>query len=193
MKRLSPSSPALPRRGFLQWLWTIPLAVAALQLLGMAERFSFPRRKAGTYGTIIDIGPLAELPEAGSMPLHQSRGRFWLVNSGEGLLAISHTCSHLECLFDWDREAGCFICPCHGSRFDRLGRVLTGPATKGLDRFPLRIALADGMVLAETDTAGNPLPVPFVAPVTGEGGQLPPRLHVDTGRKIVASLINHVS
>jgi len=182
----------LQRRALLKYLWAIPLVMVGLQFLGMVERFSFPRKKSGTLGAVIDLGPLAELPEVGGGPIHNSRGRFWLVNSDEGLVAISHICSHLECLFNWDKEAGRFICPCHGSQFDRFGRVLTGPAAKGLDRFPLRIVAADGTSLAETDPIGNPLPLLQVAPVSGQGGgEGVSRLLVDTGRKIIAEVHKH--
>ncbi len=186
--------PRLGRRYFLQYLWAIPLAAAGLQFLSMMERFSSPRKKAGTFGTVIDVGPLAELPDVGGRPIHNSRGRFWLINSYEGLVALSHTCSHLECLFDWDKEAGRFVCPCHGSQFDRFGRVLTGPASKGLDRFPLRIVAADGTSLAETDPIGNPLPLLPMASAPGAGGgEAVPRLLVDTSRKILAGIEKHVS
>jgi cytochrome b6-f complex iron-sulfur subunit len=179
---------SLKRRALLQYLWAIPLATAGLQFLGMVERFGFPRKNPGTFGAVLDVGSLAELPEVGGRPIHHSRGRLWLINSEEGLVAISHTCSHLECLFDWDTGAGCFVCPCHGSQFDRFGRVLAGPATKGLDRFPLRIVAADGTSLAETDPIGNPLPLLPVKPVpVSEGGaEKAPRLLVDTSRKIIA-------
>jgi cytochrome b6-f complex iron-sulfur subunit len=171
------------------------LATAGLQFLGMVERFGFPRKNPGTFGAVLDVGSLAELPDVGGRPIHNSRGRMWLINSEEGLVAISHTCSHLECLFDWDTGAGCFVCPCHGSQFDRFGRVLAGPATKGLDRFPLRIVAADGTSLAETDPIGNPLPLLQVAPASGAkggGDTVPPRLLVDTGRKIFAEVQAHV-
>jgi cytochrome b6-f complex iron-sulfur subunit len=37
-----------------------------------------------------------------------------------------------------------FACPCHGSQYQLDGRYITGPAPRGLDRFPVTITLADG-------------------------------------------------
>lgn len=50
--------------------------------------------------------------------------------------AWSGRCTHLGCRLDRVQD-GVVVCPCHGSRYDDQGRVLTGPATKPLQ--PLRV------------------------------------------------------
>jgi isorenieratene synthase len=52
----------------------------------------------------------------------------------EGTAAISLTCTHQGCTVQRE-EDGKFHCPCHGSVFDREGRVEKGPATRDLPRF----------------------------------------------------------
>ena len=53
------------------------------------------------------------------------------------LVAVSPTCTHLGCQVNWNRAERSWDCPCHGSRFDPLGRMLNGPSTRDLTPEPL--------------------------------------------------------
>lgn len=48
------------------------------------------------------------------------------------LLAVDIRCPHLGCQLAWNPEEGTWDCPCHGSRFDPRGRLLSGPAQRDL-------------------------------------------------------------
>src|SRR5437773_2007729 len=47
---------------------------------------------------------------------------------------FSAVCPHLKCIVRWDGCEKTWDCPCHGSRFDALGRVLNGPAISDLEK-----------------------------------------------------------
>ena len=59
---------------------------------------------------------------------------------GSGFIALSRVCTHLGCLVGYDKFNNKLVCPCHAGEFDLEGRVLSGPATKPLLRYPLKIA-----------------------------------------------------
>ena len=41
---------------------------------------------------------------------------------------IVPNCPHMGCRLEWNPDEESYDCPCHGSRFDREGRLLDGPA-----------------------------------------------------------------
>ncbi len=59
-------------------------------------------------------------------------------DSNGGLHRCSAVCPHLSCIVAWNPSQKTWDCPCHGSRFDRFGTVLNGPATSDLSPFPDR-------------------------------------------------------
>jgi Rieske Fe-S protein len=45
---------------------------------------------------------------------------------------FSATCPHLGCVVHWNSADQTWDCPCHGSHFDCLGKVISGPANQDL-------------------------------------------------------------
>ena len=49
-----------------------------------------------------------------------------------GLHERQAVCTHLGCVVAWNSTEQSWDCPCHGSRFDKLGHVINGPANRNL-------------------------------------------------------------
>jgi cytochrome b6-f complex iron-sulfur subunit len=53
-----------------------------------------------------------------------------------GIVVLYQKCVHLGCRVPWCKTSQWFECPCHGSKYNRVGEKKGGPAPRGLDRFP---------------------------------------------------------
>jgi cytochrome b6-f complex iron-sulfur subunit len=66
-----------------------------------------------------------------------------------GLMALYQKCPHLGCRVPWCQSSQWYECPCHGSKYNKWGEWVGGPAPRGLDRFPSEID-GDGNLLVRT-------------------------------------------
>jgi cytochrome b6-f complex iron-sulfur subunit len=58
----------------------------------------------------------------------------------QGFIALYQRCVHLGCRVPWCQSSQWFECPCHGSKYNRVGEKKAGPAPRGLDRFAIVVS-----------------------------------------------------
>jgi cytochrome b6-f complex iron-sulfur subunit len=128
----------------LYYIWGASIALLLGEAGAAIVWFALPRFREGEFGGVIPVA-LDDLPSAGDAPVSIPSGRFHVSHTGDGGLVVLYgVCTHLGCLPKWEPVNTRFACPCHGSQFQIDGRYITGPAPRGLDRFPVTITLADG-------------------------------------------------
>lgn len=106
--------------------------------LGLLWRYLTP--PVAAHRRVVARVPLAEVPAEGALVLAQER--IALLREGDALYALGLVCTHLGCTVTV--TANGLSCPCHGSRFDRRGVVLQGPADRPLPS--LKIEEHDGVI-----------------------------------------------
>jgi cytochrome b6-f complex iron-sulfur subunit len=79
--------------------------------------------------------------------------RLYVFNGVDGFYCISSVCTHLGC--NVKRAGSGFECPCHGSRFDEYGRVVSGPAPQALPWYALILSPRHQLVV-DLDQPVNP-------------------------------------
>lgn len=131
--------PLISRRSFLNLAFGSSLSLL-LALWGVALlKFLQPATSgSGGFGGNIFAGQIDEF-EIGSLN-HILAGRFYVLRTEDGLLALWHRCTHLGCTVPWKEDEEQFHCPCHGSLFNKVGEVTGGPAPRPLDIFPVTVS-----------------------------------------------------
>jgi len=174
------------------------LAIWFIEVLAGTVGFLWPNLTGGFGGTYV-IGSLEDLklqnstlPIAEGFPAYVPDARAFIIlidptrqqfipgedRNGDGtalnVRALYQRCPHLGCKPNPCLKNFWLECPCHGSRYDRLGvkadGAAFGPAPRGMDRFAATVE-ADGTLVLDTGkiTLG-PLPVAL-----GQPGLIPPK------------------
>ncbi|MFI5251329.1 MAG: ubiquinol-cytochrome c reductase iron-sulfur subunit [Bacteroidota bacterium] len=127
----------MSRRYFLEAVGAGAIGIAAVGSVLFSGAYLAPnvvkepptRFKAGTPE---DYSP-------GSVTLNQEQ-KVYIVRAKEGFFyALSAVCTHLGCITNWKAEEGIVACPCHGSKFDKDGTKIAGPAPRSLPRFAMSL------------------------------------------------------
>ncbi len=122
-------------------MWLLLGGVALAEAVWIVSDFFKPRRRRvadDAASSVIVAGPVDRF-EPGSVTAFPE-GRFYLARLADGgFLALHRECTHLGCTVPWVAAENRFVCPCHASSFDITGDVLSPPAPRPLDIFPVRI------------------------------------------------------
>jgi len=109
------------RRAFLKLLPAV-LTVPALWLMSsLTKRNGALPENAETLETV-------PIPQGNGVSFSD---KLAVVTGAEGVGVFSSRCPHMGCRVN-QVEGGELVCPCHGSRFDRQGKLVRGPAGRGL-------------------------------------------------------------
>ena len=181
------------RREFFRRSLLASLGLFGAQFGAATLAFIWPNLRGG-FGDIVDTGltPAAIKGEIESsrLPFYYGAGRFYLVSYdgdaadttyagliGEGLMALYQKCVHLGCRVPFCQVSQWFECPCHGSKYNRVGEYRDGPAPRSMDRF--RVTVQNGTVNVDTsevilgpprgtNTTGQDPEGPFCVNIGGE-------------------------
>ncbi len=128
--------------------------------------FAYPRIKVGEFGGKFILTRTPDSYTTEEAPELNAAGKFYVVkvqkddlvstNNGDVgadlgdtyLQAIYQVCTHLGCLIPFQSAENRFICPCHGSTFQRSSNYVLGPAPRNLDQFP--VTIEDGVIVVDT-------------------------------------------
>ena len=122
-------------------------ALLGLPLVGFIVAPLF-RKSPGEWVTVgkirdFEVGETVNVTLTDPSPLAwagiTARNAAWLRREGATeFIAFAVNCTHLGCPVRWMREAGLFMCPCHGGVYYKDGTVAAGPPPMPLIRYEVR-------------------------------------------------------
>jgi cytochrome b6-f complex iron-sulfur subunit len=137
-KSLEKSASPKTRRDFIKTAWKGLGVVAGLELTGLTFYYLCDRVSRDKNTKSFDVGLPEEFPNNSVTAFRQ--GHFYLVRMNDGgFIAVSLKCTHLGCSIIYDEELKEFICPCHSSKFNIQGEVISPPAPRALDFYTVEI------------------------------------------------------
>ncbi len=92
----------------------------------------------GKWFSSTKINELAEIaPGEAKVVKYESHSIALYKDDNGGIHAVNPACTHINCKVAWNSAEKSWDCPCHGSRFDIDGEMLTAPARKNLEKIDL--------------------------------------------------------
>ena len=188
----------ISRRQLLRYSLGGAIALWLLEVTAGTIGFIWPNLTGG-FGSKVKIGTLEDLKLANSnLPISDgfpayvpdARAYIVLIDTGQqrflpgddangdgtalNVRGLYQRCPHLGCRPNPCLKNFWMECPCHGSRYDRLGIKAAGPqfgpAPRGMDRFSLSVDGAGVLTLDTGKITLGPLPI-----AVGQPGIIPPR------------------
>jgi cytochrome b6-f complex iron-sulfur subunit len=153
------------RRQFLNRANISVIGLATLPVFGVSLiAFLYPSG-AGGFGSAVNLGKLSDILafiQKNKQPFYAASARTYvqlyptdasvqsaaksayegndaLMGLDQGFVALWQRCVHLGCRVPWCASSQWFECPCHGSKYNKVGEKKDGPAPRGLDRFAVSV------------------------------------------------------
>ncbi len=80
-----------------------------------------------------EVETVEEIPKNTGAVMRRGLQKLAVYRDEEGTVhELSANCTHLGCIVAWNAAEKSWDCPCHGSRYDKLGKVFNGPAVTDL-------------------------------------------------------------
>lgn len=188
----------LSRRQLMRMALGTGMGLWIMEVLVGTVAFAWPNLTKG-FGASIPIGDLdtvklqnSSLPIEEGFPAYYPEARAFVVlynpgqqrfiagedATGDGsalnVRALYQRCPHLGCKPNPCLKNFWLECPCHGSRYDRLGikadGAVFGPAPRGMDRFSVSVDASGVLTINTGKITLGPLPIAL-----GQPGLIPPR------------------
>jgi Rieske Fe-S protein len=133
-----PGRGSVTRRRLLDWMLGTSTGALLLSIAYPLVRFLSPPRVPEATTRRVEAGPVndPELIERGFKIVRFGAEPVILIRVAEDdFRAFSATCTHLDCIVEYQRAEQRIWCNCHNGQYDLTGRNVAGPPPRPLERY----------------------------------------------------------
>lgn len=136
------SAPQLPRRRFLNWLLGTSLFGLFASVAYPVVRFLAPPDVPEASTNRVEAGPTndPEILEKGYKIVRFGAEPVLVLKTAQGeFRAFGATCTHLDCIVEYQKDKRRIWCNCHNGEYDLNGQVVAGPPPRPLPRYEVHV------------------------------------------------------
>jgi cytochrome b6-f complex iron-sulfur subunit len=140
----SEKDPRLPasfsRRRFVDYLLGTSAFATLAAILYPIFRFMVPPEIVEAQQNSVVAAKTSEIPvNSGKIFKFGSKPGLLVRTQSGDLKAFSASCTHLDCIVQYDPNSKQIICACHNGAYDLTGKNVSGPPPRPLDEFIVKV------------------------------------------------------
>ena len=134
----SPKNPS--RRKFLDYLLGSSAVATVGAILYPIFKFMIPPEVVEAQQNSVVVGKNAEFAtNSGKIFKFGSKPGIIIRTETGQLKAFSASCTHLDCIVQYDPGSKQIVCACHNGKFDLTGKNVSGPPPRPLEEFSVNV------------------------------------------------------
>ena len=133
-----PSIPA--RRTFLNYLLGTSIVATMGAILYPIFRFMIPPEIVEAQSNSVLAGKVNDIAaNSGKIFKFGSKPGIIIKTASGDIKAFSASCTHLDCIVQYDPNQKAITCACHNGKYDLTGKNVSGPPPRPLEEFTVNV------------------------------------------------------
>lgn len=128
------------RRGFLNYLLGTSVVATIAAIVYPIFRFMVPPEIVEAQQNSVLAGKVNDIAaNTGKIFKFGSKPGILIKTAAGDVKAFSASCTHLDCIVQYDGKEKCIVCACHNGKYDLTGKNISGPPPRPLEEFTVNI------------------------------------------------------
>ena len=128
------------RRRFLNYLLGTSAFATLAAIVYPIIKFMIPPEIVEAQQNSVTVGKTTEIPiNTGKIFKFGSKPGILIHTDSGDIKAFSASCTHLDCIVQYDPKGKQIICACHNGAYDLTGKNVSGPPPRPLEEFTVNV------------------------------------------------------